>query len=626
MSRPSDPPVLPALLPSPRDRALALAQTMLEEDRSTGQLRDLIPGYLDTITRLRLGAPTARPKEIMIVGGGISGLVAAILLGHAGHRVTILEANGDRLGGRIKTFRGPKLDGPVKPIDALAASDAAKPLYGEAGAMRIPDIHPLTLALIDRLKLPRRPFYNNDVSMNGPLDLRTPPVVYRSPLADVPEWRNGADLNPPYAPPKPEGGRVIATNGQRALRSVYTNAPAAINTGFEGTWGQEKYCPTSKILEDAWAHVKDEYSDIDANGQRVPKPGPEYVAGWARVIARYDRLSLRDFLSQEAGLSDANIAALGVIEGFGARLPLSFMHTFTRVSTKTYWEIADGMDRLITALAVLIVTELRGRVKIRMNARLVKLEEIDGGRRLRAHLREEPKDICEGEDPAASDEAAPKPEEADLAILTIPFSSLRLVELPPSTSYEKRRSIAEMHYDAATKVLLRFSKKWWEEAGAAPGAPAVRGGYSVTDMPNMGIYYPSFGNESGRGGEPDNGGVLLATYCWADDARRWDSLHPSERGAFALRVVEKVHDRDLKALVTGQATQSWARDPYAFGEAAVYFAGQLSRIHLASMTVEGRVHFAGEHTSLKHAWIEGALESAIRAAREVSAAADRDDA
>ncbi len=30
------------------------------------------------------------------------------------------------------------------------------------------------------------------------------------------------------------------------------------------------------------------------------------------------------------------------------------------------------------------------------------------------------------------------------------------------------------------------------------------------------------------------------------------------------------------------------------------------------------VHFAGEHTSLKHSWIEGALESAVRAALEVN--------
>jgi hypothetical protein len=32
----------------------------------------------------------------------------------------------------------------------------------------------------------------------------------------------------------------------------------------------------------------------------------------------------------------------------------------------------------------------------------------------------------------------------------------------------------------------------------------------------------------------------------------------------------------------------------------------------------GRVHFAGEHTSLKHAWIEGAIESGVRTALAVS--------
>ncbi|WP_416367441.1 FAD-dependent oxidoreductase [Nocardia terpenica] len=37
----------------------------------------------------------------------------------------------------------------------------------------------------------------------------------------------------------------------------------------------------------------------------------------------------------------------------------------------------------------------------------------------------------------------------------------------------------------------------------------------------------------------------------------------------------------------------------------------------ATRTVEGRVHFAGDHTTLKSAWIAGALESAVRAALEV---------
>lgn len=36
---------------------------------------------------------------------------------------------------------------------------------------------------------------------------------------------------------------------------------------------------------------------------------------------------------------------------------------------------------------------------------------------------------------------------------------------------------------------------------------------------------------------------------------------------------------------------------------------------------EGALHFAGEHTSLKHSWIEGALESGVRVALKVTAQA-----
>jgi monoamine oxidase len=31
----------------------------------------------------------------------------------------------------------------------------------------------------------------------------------------------------------------------------------------------------------------------------------------------------------------------------------------------------------------------------------------------------------------------------------------------------------------------------------------------------------------------------------------------------------------------------------------------------------GRIHFAGEHASLAHAWIQGAIASGVRAAAEI---------
>jgi hypothetical protein len=51
-------------------------------------------------------------------------------------------------------------------------------------------------------------------------------------------------------------------------------------------------------------------------------------------------------------------------------------------------------------------------------------------------------------------------------------------------------------------------------------------------------------------------------------------------------------------------SQSWLRARYALGAAAISIPGQLHEHFPATRTVEGRVHFAGDHTSLKPAWIE----------------------
>jgi monoamine oxidase len=191
-----------------------------------------------------------------------------------------------------------------------------------------------------------------------------------------------------------------------------------------------------------------------------------------------------------------------------------------------------------------------------------------------------------------------------------------------------------LHYDAATKVLLEFNRRWWEFTEAdwqreldaikpglyaqyqqqeGPAATNVFGGGSETDGINRFMYYPSHPAPGSKGG------VVLASYSWADDAARWDSQDDAERYANALRGLQDVHGKRIEAFFTGRGqTQSWMRNRYACGEAAVFTPDQLVRLHPAIPGMEGPVHFAGEHTSLKHAWIEGALESAVRTAIEVN--------
>jgi monoamine oxidase len=68
--------------------------------------------------------------------------------------------------------------------------------------------------------------------------------------------------------------------------------------------------------------------------------------------------------------------------------------------------------------------------------------------------------------------------------------------------------------------------------------------------------------------------------------------------------------------------KAWRLDHYIIGDFVIFKPGQESELGPYISSPEGRVHFAGEHTSKDRAWIEGAIESEIRAAYEVHHAMD----
>lgn len=81
-------------------------------------------------------------KKVIIIGAGLSGLVAAYELNRAGHDVTILEAR-NRIGGRVFTIRSPFADNH----------------FAEGGAARIKPSHDLTLGYANHFNLELDPFY-----------------------------------------------------------------------------------------------------------------------------------------------------------------------------------------------------------------------------------------------------------------------------------------------------------------------------------------------------------------------------------------------------------------------------------------------------------------------------------
>ncbi|MFG2255165.1 flavin monoamine oxidase family protein [Streptomyces mirabilis] len=549
-------------------------------DRATDTSRDLARKLLlvgDRGEDLKLrylrilidhGLPkTTHPKKILIVGAGISGLVAAALLKGAGHHVVIVEANGNRTGGRIKTFRGVFSD---------------KALHAEAGAMRLPDFHPMVLALADKLGVKRHLFYNADVAPGARGVGTVPPVVYKSFTGET--WSNGRPTD--FRAPAATMRSFIQVNGLRVSRGDYAHAPGAVNRSF----GTSVATTMSAAVDEALKPVTvAQTGGIDTQ-----------IAGWAKVIDDFDNYSTHRFLVEHADWELANVEAAGTLENMTSRLHYSLIPTLMDRAiinpTSRYWELEGGTASLTDKL-----TESLSGV-IRFNRRMTKLTQTPGGVRIETTAETGSEESCDG-----APNAPVQTFEADYAIVTAPFSALRFCHFQPALSYPKRRAITELHYDSATKVLLEFKTRFWEK-----GAQGFTGGGCVSDSPNRFTYFPSLV-------EGSRGGVVLASYTWSDDAMRWDSLTEGERYAFALDNLERMFGPQVRREFTGVgATQSWTRARYALGEAVIFTPGQLHEHHAATRTVEGRVHFAGEHTSLKPAWIEGALESAVRTSLEVN--------
>ncbi|XP_042368701.1 L-amino-acid oxidase-like [Plectropomus leopardus] len=92
--------------------------------------------YDQLMFTLQNGLPKpTKSQHVVIVGAGMAGLTAAMLLQDAGHKVKILEAS-DRIGGRVETYR-----------------NEDEGWYAELGAMRIPSFHYIVHEIAKKLEV-----------------------------------------------------------------------------------------------------------------------------------------------------------------------------------------------------------------------------------------------------------------------------------------------------------------------------------------------------------------------------------------------------------------------------------------------------------------------------------------
>jgi monoamine oxidase len=328
-----------------------------------------------------------------------------------------------------------------------------------------------------------------------------------------------------------------------------------------------------KTADELWAHA---IADIKA---LLDRDGP---SAWEQIRAQFDQFSLYEFLKHR-NFSRGAIEYYAVMNFVEADMNNAVMEVLREDLEGAYVDmqtIDGGMDRLPNAFYRELQEELRFGTEVRA------IDQTDAG--VTVHVKTE----------AGRFSVA-----ADYCICALPFPCLRTVELTRPFSRDKMRAIRQLNYHASTKILFQVRHRFWEQEDG------IVGGATVTDLPIRRINYPPASPDSERG-------VLLASYTWGQDALQWGAMDPETRLEEALDDVARIHPRIHEEYEIG-TSYAWYADRWARGAFALFAPEQQTDLQAAIVQPEGRVHFAGEHCSLYHAWIQGALESGIRAAQEV---------
>lgn len=301
------------------------------------------------------------------------------------------------------------------------------------------------------------------------------------------------------------------------------------------------------------------------------------------VVEKYDRLSAAEFL-RERGASPGAVALLGLgyldlsgdgIQSYSALLMLRDL-ALRRGEKETY-AIRGGNDLLPKAFAVRLAD------RIRYSAPVVRIEHDE---------RSAAVVIRRGTDHERLS--------ADHVICAIPFSVLRRLEIAPPLSPLKRRAVEQLPYTSVARVYLQSRRKFWTERGWPTSAS--------TDLPVKWVWEPTLTQPGPRG--------ILESYSAGLDARRITAMAAQERIQFALEHVERVYPGIGEHFEAG-VSKAWDEDPWARGAYAFFAPGQMTSLLPHIARPEGRLHFAGEHASTWLQWMQGALESGMRAAREI---------
>jgi monoamine oxidase len=370
--------------------------------------------------------------------------------------------------------------------------------------------------------------------------------------------------------------------------------------------------PAFKIGVDSAAHIRGSWFRITSSGLAdVPfhLTSRERAAGVFGIIALYledymravgnprkpdwppdelraiDPISLHQLLSDlgaSGGAIDLVAASQLGLLGFGldSFSALDGVVTEAIAADSFFYEIVDGNDQLAAALKRKVKKQFKKssivtRIEQNQSNVTVTYSNSDGTQTITA----------------------------DRVICTLPFPILKDIEVSPAFPEDKQRAINELKLTPVTRTFLQFKARVWEQAGFS--------GYGLSDLPIQNTYSPTL-TQGGKNG-------ILTSYAGGQRALDLSAMSETDRQSFVLQQMGNLFS-GLDDKFQRGTSHIWHEDPFARGAFAYFEPGQMTALLPVAQRAEGRIHFAGEHTSVWHGWMNGALESGNRAAVEVNAA------
>lgn len=293
-----------------------------------------------------------------------------------------------------------------------------------------------------------------------------------------------------------------------------------------------------------------------------------------RALSALDALTPGAWLrSRGASAAAAELMTLGFGADFGSAASF-LLHGLNSGGAISY-RVEGGNDRL--------PMELARRVDIRYGSPVLSVRQTDTGVSIVVRT------------PGGSNTL-----DADRVVCALPCPVVGGILDEAKVSAEKARAIREQHYSRTVKVFLQTRTRFWLKDGW--------NGFVTTDLPIERLT-PDPGADPGSRG-------ALAAYPIAGYTSALEKMTEAERVAAALAQARQIFP-ELDTACEGGVSHCWGLDPWERGSFALHKPGQIGFLDVLAKA-EGRIHFAGEHTSPWTGWMQGALESARRVVGEIN--------